>query len=126
MEDQTITEVLEGQIAYYRERIEKFKEKLDFNPARAFEYSSEDIRHAAKLEICKIVLAQLKDGSSSAPLEVAREEAFKEILRRGRDTPKSTFTISNLVDHYRLEAWVILWEVLNREIIKQAEGGTAT
>ncbi len=119
--DQDLMEVLEGQVAHYRERIKAWTENLESNPAYAFEWSSDTIREAAKLEICATILRLLKEGNNSVEdlLEYAREN----LHRRAERKPESTSVMANLVNDYRLEAWVIIWEILSREIQKQSKGG---
>lgn len=118
--DQDLLEVLDGQIAYYRERIKAWAEKLLVNPAYAFEWSSDTIREAAKLEVCATVLRLLKQDNNS--LKDMIEYARNNIHGRARAKPESTSAVSNLVDDFRLEAWVIIWEVLNSYLKKESKG----
>lgn len=81
--------------------IEKFKTKLDEDPAHALSWGTDAFQNAAELRVLKQVVHCLQDGATK---ESIQSFLMDRVLYRSRYPAHSTSPTSNLIDQYELAA----------------------
>jgi hypothetical protein len=117
-----LKEMLERRISANKSELEKWKTKLDQNPAYAFEWSDPAFKTAAFLEVQSSALLLVVDGVS---IDDLIDVLTDRVLFRSSCPAMSTSVPSNLLEQYKLAAVADLLKHLNaRKRIQSDREGT--
>ena len=96
-----LKETLERHISANKLEIEKWKARLEENPAYAFEWSDPAFKAAALLAVNSSALLQVKDG---VDIDDMIGELTDRVMFRSSCPAMSTSVASNLFEQYKLAA----------------------
>lgn len=101
--------VLSRDIAYHQQELEKLKEILLDRPGDALEWSAQDFRAAATVEVYRDLMVAVNRGTT---LEQIARRLFNDVIRSAAFPPHSTSVQSNQMYFERLAVKAALLEKL--------------
>ena len=92
---------LERAEAYSRKRIDQFIATLNERPGHAFEWGTNEMRHAAAIDAIWAIRHCIKSYGMDAAIKMSTKHA----LDAARYPPSSTAALSNLTEIFRASAY---------------------
>lgn len=103
----------ESQKTAMNNKLIKFQEALERNPAHAFEWGDGALSAAAELKAIAWVLKNLTENEDADAVDRLRKYVAKQVVSRATHPQRSTSVMSNLVEQEYVAAMARIAETLS-------------